>query len=93
MTIQRLLPTVQKNFETTHAYVDPPGHYQLTSLGLSRPQATHRFLSNERSIQRKGTYEAFQTVVREYLELGHAKMVPAHDLNSSIEQYYLPMHG
>ena len=82
---------MQKHFETTHVYVDPPGHYQvslprkdtLTSLGLSRPQTVHRFISNERSIQRKGTYEAFQTVVREYLKLGHAEIVPSHDLNSS----------
>ena len=54
---------VQKHFEATHLYIDPPDHYQVslprrdahTSLGLSRPQAVNRFLSNERSVQCKGT--------------------------------------
>ena len=92
---------VQKHFDLTHSYVDPPGHYQVSlsrkskhaTLGLSRPQAVHRFLSNERSIQRKGNYDAFQSVVREYIELGHTETVPSHDLTSSTEHYYLPMHG
>ncbi len=69
---------VQKHFTLTHSYVDPPGHYQVSlprtsnhsTLGLSRPQALHRFLANERAIQKKGNYEAFQSVVREYIELG-----------------------
>ena len=64
---------VQQHFATTHVYVESPGYYQVslpkvnddTVLGLSRPQALNRYLSNERSIQRKGTYEAFQAVVRD----------------------------
>ena len=92
---------VQKHFDNTHVYINPPGYYQVslprrdpvTSLGLSRPQAIHRFLSNEQSIQRKGTYNAFQDVVREYIELGHAEPVPPNDLNGMVEHHYLPMHG
>ena len=96
-----LTPAVQKHFDDTHVYVSPPGYYQVslprkdpvTSLGLRRPQAVHRFMSNERSTQRKGTYNAFQDVVREYIELGHAEPVPPNDLNGTVEHYYLPMHG
>ena len=92
---------MQKHFDDTHVYVSPPGYYQVslprkepvTSLGLSRPQAVHRFMSNERSTQRKGTYNAFQDVVREYIEFGHAEPVPPNDLNGTVEHYYLPMHG
>ena len=63
------------------------------ALGLSRPQALNRYLSNERSIQRKGTYTAFQEVVKVYLDLGHAEPVPSKYLTSSKTHYYLPMHG
>ena len=42
---------------------------------------------------RKGTWPAFQSVVEEYLDLGHAQLVPAHNLNNPSEHYYLPMHG
>ena len=72
--------TVQQHFADTHKYINPPGHYQvslprkgnLPPLGLSRPQAVQRFLSNERSVQCKGTWDSFQKVVKEYLDLGHA---------------------
>ena len=61
--------TVQQYFAATHKYIDPLGHYQvslprkgsLPPLGLSRPQAVQCFLSNERSVQRKGTWDSFQT--------------------------------
>ena len=92
---------MQSHFANSHKYVDPPGHYQVTllrkkdlpSLGTSRPQAVQIFLSNERSVQRKGTWAAFQSVIREYVDLGHAEPVPAHTLTPTIENYYLPMHG
>ena len=92
---------VQQHFDQTHSYVDPPGYYHValprkdnhSTLGLSRPQALHCFMSNERSIQRKGTYNPFQDVVREYIELGHAEIVLSSDLNASVEHYYFPMHG
>ena len=49
-------------------------------------------MSNERSLIRKGTHDAFQGVVREYLDLGHAELVPPN-LTSQGSHYYLPMHG
>ena len=92
---------VQRHYAQSHSYVAQPGYYQValprvshhTALGLSRPQALHRYLSNEKALIKKGTHEAFQTVVREYLDLGHAEKVPSADLTSSHEHYYLPMHG
>ena len=92
---------VQQHYADTHNYHPEPGYYQVTlprksdhpPLGLSRPQALNRFFSNERSLIKKGNHESFQTVVREYLELGHAEEVPPSDLSSHKEHYYLPMHG
>ena len=92
---------VQKHFGANHVYVDTPGHYQVSlpckpnsiPLGISRPLAVQRFLSNKRSVIRKGTWKAFQTVIKEYIELGYAELVPAQALNPSVEKFYLPMHG
>ena len=50
-------------------------------------------MSNERSLVKKGTHEAFQGVVREYLDLGHAELVPPHELTAQGTHYYLPVHG
>ena len=93
--------SMQRHYSETHKYIQSPGHYEVSlprregceQLGLSRPQALNRYLGNERSIQRKGTYTAFQEVVKEYLQLGHAEAIPASSLNSKAEIYYLPMHG
>ena len=92
---------VQHHYADTHVYVPDPGYYQVSlprvedhpELGLSRPQACHRFLSNERALIKRGTHSDFQKVVREYLELGHAEKVPQSALTSNHEHYYLPMHG
>ena len=92
---------VQAHFAANHVYVDPPGHYQVAlprkpdhpALGSSRPQAVQRVLANERAVIRKGNWEAFQTVVKEYLDLGHAELVPTQALTPDVEQYYLPMHS
>ena len=62
-------------------------------LGESCTQALQRYLSNERSLMRKGTFGVFQQVVQEFLDLGHAQLISPSDLNSSKENYYLPMHG
>ena len=92
---------VQDHYLHSHSYVPDPGYYQVSLpktsnqpiLGLSRPQALHRFISNERSLVKNGTHEAFQGVVREYLVLGHAEQVPPHELTAQRKHYYLPMHG
>ena len=92
---------VVDHFKKTHLYL-PTGRYQVTllrksdvsELGESRAKAVQRFLTNEHSIILKGTYEAFQKVVQEYLDLGHAEPVPQESLTvPSHSSYYLPMHG
>ena len=50
-------------------------------LDESRAKAIQSFNANERSIIRKGTYEAFQKVVQEYLDLNHAELVPQSTLS------------
>ena len=70
-----------------------PRRKDVPPLGESRPQALQRYRANERSIIKKGTWKAFQAVVQEYLDLGHAQPVPAETLSSSIESFCLPMHS
>ncbi len=61
-------------------------------LGDSRRQALKRLFSNERSLSAKGKLEAFNVVLREYVDLGHAQIIPRHEL-SIRPHYYLPVHG
>ncbi len=87
-----------KHFEETHT-TNAEGRYsvQLTrianppDLGVSRNLAIQRFLSNEKSLQRKGKLEDFQKALQEYLTLGHAEIVPSDQL--TLDHYYLPVHG
>ena len=51
------------------------------------------YRSNERAILRKNTWEPFQAVVQEYLNLGHAEPASPHSLVSIKEMYYLPKHA
>ena len=63
-------------------------------LGGSRSQVLRRFLSLEHSLHSKHQFEEFSEVIQEYLDLGHAELVPADDLNKpSSEVFYLPMHA
>ena len=72
-----------------------PRRSGMQPLGDSRPQALQGYQANEKSLLRKGTLQAFQAVVKEYLDLGHAEPVPTNQLNISPKEtyYYLPMHG
>ena len=64
------------------------------SLGGSHEQAQRRYLCNERSLQRKGSWNQFSKEVQNYFDLGHAEPVPQEDLPKPENQcYYLPMHG
>ena len=80
---------VVNHFKNNHLYLSV-GRYQVSLpkkadpplLGESRSQAVRRFLANERSIFRKGSWKAFQDVVKEYITLNHAEPMPASDLRS-----------
>ena len=68
-----------------------PKKHNIPALGDSRARALSRYVSNETSILRKKVWKPFQDVVKGYLELGHAELVPADELN--VTNYYLPMHS
>ena len=93
---------VEEHYQSTHSYNPQKKRYVVTlpkkqnppQLGDSRRQALVRYKANERSLQNKGTFDAFQAVVKEYFTLGHARIVTPSELSSSASDcYYLPMHG
>ena len=69
-----------------------PKKIDLFPLGDSLAQAICRFLANERSILKRNIYEAFQAVIQQYLDLGHAELVPLSEPTPH-SVYYLPMHA
>ena len=74
--------------------VSLPRHSPVPELGEFQPAALKHFLQNERSLKRKGRWEAFDAVLHEYTALGHAERVPSCDsFKHSSEHFYLPMHG
>ncbi len=51
-------------------------------------------MQNERSLRRKGSLSQFETMLREYLILDHAALVPpAEVIQPTTQAYYLPTHG
>ena len=91
---------VQEHYRDTTTYSSSLCRYQVTlpkrddvpPLGDSRSQALHRYMTNERSILRKGIWKPFQDVVQSYLDLGHAELVPT-SAPTPEQHYYLPMHS
>ncbi len=62
--------------------------------GNSLRQATQRYQSNKRSLAHKRRWSEFAEAVREYVNLGHAELVPELDLlKPDSTTFYLPMHG
>ena len=92
---------VQVHYAKTHSYLSSSHRYQVTlprktgipALGESRPQALQRYRANEQSVLRKGTWKDFQSVVQEYLDLGHAQPISKEILATSTESFYLPGHA
>ena len=65
----------------------------VKSLGESRSAAVRRFFALECSLNAKGLFKDFDAVMREYLELEHAEVVPNQDLHKPPEEvFYLPVH-
>jgi len=61
------------------------------TLGASRNLAVQRFLSNEKSLQKKNKLGGFREALQEYMTLEHAERVPEDQLPD--KHYYLPVHG
>ena len=75
-------------------YVQLPKKDPLQELGESRTVALKRFQQNQRSLQRKGQWEAFHKGLLEYVELKHAEPVLPSDPAPPVNQrFYLPTHG
>jgi len=97
-TLSREDNQVIQDFVSTHSRVDGrfmvklPRVKEPPKLGDSRQQAMRRLLSNERSLLAKDKLDAFNSVLREYLQLGHAQVIPRDQLNSQ-PHFYLPVHG
>ena len=92
--------TAAGHFAETVKYIPAKSRYEVTlpkfsimdTLGDSYSQALSRFLSNEKSIIRRNFWKAFQQVIIEYFNLGHAEEVPPDELNNH-PNFYLPMHA
>ena len=91
---------VQQYFDSTHLFLPSVGQYSIMLpkrthaplLGESSRGALQRYEANEKAILRKGTWEQFQSMVQEYLNLRHAELVPTSQISKPCEQtYYLPM--
>ena len=90
---------VLRHFECNHRrskegrFVVPlPRDPSVGALGESRTQAVKRFMSLERSLNRRGGFEEFNSVMQEYFKLGHAEVVPAADLEKPPPlTFYLPI--
>ena len=67
---------------------------RVKPLGESWSQALRRYTQLEHSLLKKGQYAQLDSVMREYLHLGHAESVPAKDLEKPHEMvFYLPIHA
>ena len=93
---------VQKHFLSTHYYSPTAGRYVVTlpkkvttqQLGDSFVTAKSRFIRNEASLLKKGIWEPFQTVVQEYITLGHAQLVTKAEMCTPIcNTYHLPTYA
>ena len=93
--------TVVRHFESHHTrskegrFIVPlPKDPNARLICESRSQAVRRFLSLERSLNLKGRFQDFNSVMQEYVDLGHAEVVPVSDLEKPPKfTFYLPMHA
>ena len=93
--------SVLNHFKNTHCqnqkgrFIVPlPRCTNIGPLGESRSQAVRRFMMLERSLLRKAQHAQMDSVMREYLDLGHAEQVPVEDLKKPPnEVFYFPIHA
>ncbi len=87
-----------KDFEDTYQRIN--GRFSVSlpkvknqpALGDSRRQAVKRLLANEKSFLSKNNLKDFNAVIQEYLDLGHAHIIPKNELHRQ-PHFYLPIHG
>ena len=88
---------VQEHYQSTHSYDSQAERYMISlprKEGNFRNQALNRARANKKSLLRKGTWDKFQDVIKEYISLQHAQPVTAQEMTlPSASCYYMPMHG
>ena len=92
---------VEKHYEETHSYIKSQKRYMVrlpkvevnTTLGESKTAAINWAKGNERSLVRKNKLQDFQSVMQEYLDLGHAQPVTQQMCKPTAESYYMPIHA
>ena len=93
--------SVIQHFKTNHRrtesgrFIVPlPKRENTRLIGESRSLVVRRILSLEHTLHARAQFDEFNEVMKEYLDLGQAELVPPGDLNKSAhEVYYLPMHA
>ena len=91
---------VEQHFADTHSYIESRKRYMVRlprvneklTLGESKTLAVKRAKGNEKSLIRKDKLEAFQTVMQEYVDLGHAQKV-TEKMGVAPDSYYMPIHS
>ena len=93
---------IEKHFDETHKYIKEEQRYMVSlpktpakiQLGSNERQALHRGENNEKSLIRNERYDDFQKVVKEYITLGHARLI-SHDeyLATKDQSYFMPLHA
>lgn len=79
--------------QQTHYVVQLPLKENATQLGESKTEATRRFLSLERRLQRTPSLRTeYQSFMAEYEKLGHMTEVPESKQDNKIN-YYMPHHA
>ena len=88
--------SVLQHFKEKHTrneecrFIVPPSKKpDARSIGESWSHAIRRFLSLEKSLHLKEKFQQVDQVVQEYMELGHAELVPATDLNKRTQRCLL----
>lgn len=78
---------VMQHFKAKHfraedgTFIVPlPKKHGVKPLGESRSQAVRRFLSLERNLNLKNQFTEVDAAIQEYFTMGHAELVPDHDL-------------
>ena len=70
-----------------------PRKTDSAAIGESRSQAVRRFTNMERSLRAKERFTEVDTVIQEFMKLGHAEKVPSTELDRSLaDTYYMPVH-
>ena len=92
--------SVLKHFNANHYRVEGgrfvvplPKRSDAGKIGESRSQAARRFFSLERSLSSRNQFKKFESVMKEYMDLGHAELIPATEVDKPLSQvFYLPIH-